>query len=133
MANKAADAFDLRALALTSKTLTELAPTQKQPQPNPGKRLHHARPKAFVKLPYERTLETAGRLGDAPLAVLVEVTYQAFRAHRNQVPLANAALQSVGITRYAKVRALHRLEAEGIIAVNWRGGRRTPLVTLLLA
>ena len=112
---------------LTPKTLAELAPAQKRHgSPKPVKRLHHARPKAFVKLPYERTLETAGRLGDAPLAVLVELTYQAFRARRNQVPLANAALQSVGITRYAKVRALHRLEAEGVIAVNWRGGKENP-------
>jgi hypothetical protein len=60
MANKAADSFDLRALALTSKTLAELAPTQKQPQSKTVKRLHYARPKAFVKLPYERTLAMAG-------------------------------------------------------------------------
>lgn len=130
MANNTSDAFDLGVLALTPERLAELAPTQKQSHPRPRKRLPSAKPEAFVMLPYERTLAAAGRLGDAPLAVLIEIGYRAFKAHRKQVPLANATLQSVGITRYAKLRALRRLEADGMIAVDWRGGRRTPLVTL---
>ena len=84
-----------------------------------------------MKLPYERTLAAAGRLGDAPLAVLIELAYQAFKTHRNVVPLANAALRSVGVSPDAKVRALRRLEANGMVAVDWRGGKKTPLVTLL--
>ena len=128
MADKAADTFDLGALALTPETLAELAEARKQAQP---KRVRPARPEAFVKLPYERTLAAAGRLGNAPLAVLVELAYQAFKRHRSVVPLANAALRSVGVSHDAKVRALRRLEADGMIAVDWRGGRKTPVVTLL--
>ncbi len=131
MANKTADAFDLGALALGPEKLAELASARKQPQPGLRKRLHPSRPEAFVKLPYERTLASAGRLRDAHLAVLVELAYQAFRTHRSQVPLANSALQSVGVSRQAKVRALRRLEADGMVAVDWRGARKTPLVTLL--
>ena len=128
MADKAADTFDLGALALTPETLAELAEARKQAQP---KRVRPARPEAFVKLPYERTLAAAGRLGNAPLAVLVELAYQAFKTHRNVVPLANAALRSVGVSRLAKLRALRQLEASGLVAVDRRGKGRSPLVTLL--
>jgi hypothetical protein len=127
MAGKAEDTSDLRAFALTPKTLAELAEKRKQAQP---KRVRPARFEAFVKLPYEQALGVAGRR-DASLAVLVELAYQAFKMHRNVVPLANAALRSVGVSHDAKVRALRRLEADGMIAVDWRGGRKTPVVTLL--
>jgi hypothetical protein len=89
------------------------------------------RPEAFVMLPYAQTLEVAGRLGGAAAAVMAELAYLAFRAHRSQVILANAALQAVGVSPDAKVRALRRLEAAGMVAVDWRGPGRSPLVTLL--
>ena len=82
-------------------------------------------------LPYERTLAAAGRLGDAPLAVLVELTHRAFKTRQDTVLLANAGLQSVGVSRYAKLRALRRLEAAGMITVTSRGSGKSPLVTLL--
>jgi hypothetical protein len=128
-----ADAFDLGAFTLGPEKLAELASARKQPQLGLRKRVHPTRPEAFVKLPYQRTLAAAGRLRDAHLAVLVELAYQGFKSRRNQVPLANAALQSVGVSRQAKVRALRRLEVDGMIAVDWRGARKTPLVTLLWA
>lgn len=133
MANKTADAFDLGVLALTPKLADQLAAAAKQAQSGPKKRLHKARPGAFVQLPYERTLGAAGRLRDAPLAVLIELAYQAFKTHQNSVLLGNAALRSVGVSPDAKVRALRRLEADGMISVDWRGGKKTPLVTLLWA
>jgi len=120
--------FDLTDFALSPQTLTELAEAKKQAQ---LKRVRPARPEAFVKLPYERTLAAAGGPGDARLAVLVELAYQAFRTHKTVVPLANAALRSVGINREAKRRALCRLEVDGMIAVERRGGGKAPLVTLL--
>lgn len=122
-------AFDLDAYRNKPERAVVMAEARKQLQPRT--RLHPARPEAFVKLPYERTLAAAGRLGDASLAVLVELAYQAFKTHRNVVPLANAALRSVGISPDAKVRALRRLEADEMVSVDWRGGRKTPLVTLL--
>jgi hypothetical protein len=77
-----------------------------------------------------QTLGLAGRLRDAPMAVLVELAYQAFKTHKNPVPLTNAALRSVGIRRDAKLRALRQLEADELIAVEWRG-RKSPLITIL--
>jgi hypothetical protein len=85
----------------------------------------------FVKLPYEQTLVAAGKLGSSELAVLVELAYQAFRTHKTEVPLPNKALRSVGVSPDAKVRTLRRLEATGMVKVDWRGGSKTPLVTLL--
>ena len=37
----------------------------------------------------------------------------------------------LGISHDAKVRALRQLEAEEMVTVDWRGGRKTPHVTLL--
>lgn len=122
-------AFDLDAYRIKPERAVVMAEARKQQQSR--KRLHPGRSEAFVKLPYERTLAAAGRLGDASMAVLIELAYQAFRTHRNVVPLANAALRSVGISPDAKVRALRRLEANGMVSVDWRGGKKTPLVTLL--
>ena len=83
-----------------------------------------------MQLPYEKGLEVAG-WRDASLAVLVELAHRAFKTHQNTVPLANARLQLVGVSPDAKVRALRRLETVGMVAVDWRGGRKTPHVTLL--
>jgi hypothetical protein len=89
-------------------------------------------PIAFVKLPYAATLKAAGLINDAPLAVLVEVAYRSFRDHSNEVRLGNQALSAVGISRFAKRRALQQLKKAGLVKVTWpKGGKRSPLVTLL--
>ena len=128
MADKAADTFDLG--ALPSRPRRSLSWPKRASRHSPSVCVRRG-PKPSCKLPYERTLAAAGRLGDAPLAVLVELAYQAFKTHRNVVPLANAALRSVGVSRLAKVRALRQLEASGLVAVDRRGKGRSPLVTLL--
>jgi hypothetical protein len=84
----------------------------------------------FVKLPYESARIIAGRR-DASMAVLIELAHLRFRRRESVVPLGNAALQSVGVSHDAKVRALRRLEADGLVAVDWRGGKKTPHVRLL--
>jgi len=89
-----------------------------------------SRSEAFVQLPYEKGLEVAG-FGDASMAVLIELAHLAFKTHQSQVLLANAALQAVGVSPDAKVRALRRLEGAGMVGVDWRGPGRSPLVTLL--
>ena len=127
MAKRTDDAFDLDAYRLTPEQAAEIAKAHKQTQP---KRARLAEPEAFVMLPYTQTLAAAGRLGDAPMAVLVELAYQHFKTHRNVIPLGNAAFESVGISHDAKVRALRRLQADGMVSVDWRG-KRTPHVRLL--
>ena len=80
---------------------------------------------------YGRVLAGAGRLRDAPLAVLLVLAHRSFKMHQNTVPLGNKTLQSAGISHDAKVRALRRLEAAGMVSVDWGRGGKTPLVTLL--
>jgi hypothetical protein len=82
-------------------------------------------------LPYEQTLVAAGHLKCAPLAVLIELAYQMFRTKKAEVTLSNSALRSVRISPKAKLRVLRQLEAVGLIEVTWRGGRRSPQVTVL--
>jgi hypothetical protein len=122
--------FDLKAFAVTPEELVDLQ-ARARAQSSERKRGRKAEPEAFVLLPYERTLAAAGRLRDAPMAVLVELAHRAFKTHKNPVLLSNAALAVAGVSHDAKVRSLRRLEAAGLVVVDWRGGKKTPLVTLL--
>ena len=123
------DPFDLDRLTLTPGQIANLAPLQKQPSLTKlRKRNGNA---SFVMLPYEQTLAAAGRLENPILAVLVELTYRRFKTHKNPVPLTNEALAAVGVSRWAKNRALKRLEAAGLVKVTWRRRRTNPLVKIL--
>ena len=122
------DPFDLDQLALTNEQIGNLAPLQKKssstkPKQQKGK-------SKFVILPYEHTLKAAGRGGEATLAVLIELHYRRFKRHQNPVSLPNGVLQSVGISRWQKLRALDRLETMGLVKVISRCGR-SPLVKIL--
>ena len=127
------DPFDLNALALTSEQSAELAPLQRvEAKTTVRKPLPAARRAGrFVLLPYGRTMVAAGRIRCAPLAVLIELSFRLFKANRNAVPLANKALQAVGISPDAKIRALRELERVGLVAVERRGRGRSSLVTIL--
>lgn len=125
------DPFDLAKLKLTPEQIAKLAPFQKQPKSKP--RAPRSRRQAgtrFVQLPYERALAAAGQLGHAPMAVLIEVAYLAFKAHGKPVPIANRALRAVGIDHEAKTRALRQLEKASVVTVIWRGNGRSPLASL---
>lgn len=120
--------FTVDAYKLTPAQAAKLGVPNSQIQPR--KRLHPAKPETFVQLPYKLALTAAARR-DASLAVLIELAHQAFKTHQNVVPLTNAKLKSVGVSPDAKVRALRHLEADGLVSMDWRGGRKTPHVTLL--
>ncbi len=126
------DPFDLAKLKLTPEQIAKLAPFQEQPKSKP--RLPRSRRQAgtrFIQLPYERTLAAAAQLKNAPMAVLIEIGYLAFKAHGKPVPLANKALRTLGVGHHeAKMRALRRLEKAGFVTVVWRGKGRSPLVSL---
>ena len=95
------------------------------------KRSQKNKPDYFVMLPYNEQVLTATGRRDASGAVLMELAYQAFKTHTNKVVLANETLGGAKVSRYAKARALRRLEAAGLILVDWRGAGQSPLVTLL--
>ena len=116
--------FDLNRFKSHRQAGTTTTPKVRTPTPK-------SKDRPFVQLDYERTLVVAGKLQNAHLAVLIELAYQSFKTHRNTVLLPNTRFRSVGISPDAKVRALRQLEAIGMISADWRGGRKTPLVTLL--
>ena len=123
------DPFDLSKMALDADLIAELTPFQKTTAAKPKRR---SRVKArFVMLPYEQTLAAAGPMKCAVLAVLIELAHQMFKTKKSEVMLSNAVLRSVGISHWAKLRALRQLEAAGMIKVTWFGERRSPRVTIL--
>jgi hypothetical protein len=118
---------NLGGLTLSSEQVTDLAPLQKKPSTKQRKRNGKVK---FVMLPYERTLAAAGKVENATLAVLIELTHRRFKRHQNTVLLANQALAAAGISRWSKDRALKRLEVVGLVKVKRRNGR-SPLVKIL--
>jgi hypothetical protein len=124
------DPFDLSKMALDAKLIAELAPFQKTSAAKPKRQSSRVKAE-FVMLPYERTLAAAGGMKCAPLAVLIELAYQRFKTKKSEVVLTNSALRSIGISSKAKLRALHCLEAAGLVKVAWFGERRSPRVTVL--
>jgi hypothetical protein len=50
--------------------------------------------------------------------------------HSKPVTMANAALERIGVDRFAKRRALLELEALGLITMEWRG-KKSPIATVL--
>src|SRR5262245_49444337 len=84
----------------------------------------------FVKVPLWWA-ERAARATNTPKAfVWIWLLHLAWKAKHNTFPLPNEQLQDRRVNRKAKARALHQLEAAGLITVT-RRGRKTPVVTLL--
>jgi hypothetical protein len=89
-----------------------------------------AKPGAIAILPYDARMYAAAARRDASMAVLVELAYLAFQKHSGTVLLSNGRLGEMGVSRYAKARALRLLAADGLVTVDWRG-KKTPRVTIL--
>jgi hypothetical protein len=51
-------------------------------------------------------------------------------SNENRFKVGNDAFARVGITRYTKLKALRQLEAAGLITIELRGERKSPIVTL---
>lgn len=124
--------FDAKELQLTKELQEELFAAQAARAAKEGPRKLKRRTEKgaeFAMLPYGQTLAAAGWMKCAPLAVLIELSYQVFKTHKLEVVLSNSTLRSIGISHWAKNRALRQLEAAGMVAVDWRA-RRSPLVTV---
>jgi DNA-binding transcriptional ArsR family regulator len=121
------DLFDPKALAVDPK-LPALAAAQTKPQ----RLRQRARSTVlFARIPYETGMRLAGQTRNAMLAVLLELDHLVFvRRGRNPVELTNTMMRAIGVSHQAKIRALRKLEAAGMVTIIWRG-RRSPLVTVL--
>jgi hypothetical protein len=63
--------------------------------------------------------------------VLVWLRHRARLTSKPSVAVTNVTMAEYGISRYAKARALCQLEAAGLITVERKGPKKTPVVTLL--
>jgi hypothetical protein len=101
----------------------------------PGMRAREAkrarrRKEAFVMLPLQWAADAA-RATKTPMAmVLILLQYMAWKTKSQTFPLRNALIAQYGVDRYAKYRALRKLEQAGVIRVL-RQNKQASIVTLL--
>jgi len=105
-----------------------------RPEGPPPKKLSkraYGRFNAWVKIPLERGLRLAKQTGNPVLAVLLVLDRAIFEnGGRNPVVLTNALLRQYGISHQSKTRGLRRLEAAGVVSVEWNRDRKVaPIVT----
>ena len=85
---------------------------------------------AFVQVPLD-WFKAAAKATRSPQAfVSVWLLHLAWKANSPTFPVPNGQLEQHGVSRYAKYRALARLERAGLITVD-RRDRKTPIVTLV--
>jgi hypothetical protein len=119
------DVFNLEAFRATP----ELADLAAQPRP--------ARSQPTARQPTERYVqitETGARgfeaLGCPMALVWFEILYRVWKTKQTTIELPNKRLAEMGVSRWAKYRAVDRLERAGWIRVS-RPIRKTPQVTVL--
>jgi hypothetical protein len=116
--------------ALRVSAEAAVAQTAGAPSRGQGKRLKKER-EPFVQLPLERGIMLYRlHLGDAAWAVLMELTYLAFKGE-NPVRLNSGRLKEAGVSQSVRAKALRRLEGAGLIKVEPQGIGKAHLVTLL--
>jgi hypothetical protein len=120
----ASDVFDdLDKLRAATPQLTPKAPTG---SPRRRSRLTET----FARIPHTKGLALHQHdIGSVGWTILLELDRLIFEARgRNPVSLTNHDLRRYGIDRAGKWRALRKLEAAGVIAIEQRG-REAPLIT----
>jgi hypothetical protein len=88
--------------------------------------------RTYAKIPHDRGLKLAKRIGNPALAVLLALEHVIHDAHSNRVKLTNGLLERYGISPQSKARGLRQLAAEGTISVasdGRRGHGGAPMVT----
>jgi hypothetical protein len=98
---------------------------------NPGKPPKQRRrarlERTWAKIPHDRGLELAKRIGSPGFAVLLVLEHAVHWNKSNIVKLTNDLLGQFGISRQSKTRGLRQLEEAGVIEVVWRG-KASPIV-----
>jgi hypothetical protein len=85
----------------------------------------------FARIPHEQAYELARhKLGSPAWLILIELDRLILEGRgRNPVRLVNHNLKRAGVTNHTKTRALHQLEAAGVISVRAPGVGKAPWVT----
>jgi len=84
----------------------------------------------FAKMPLTWSAVGTEALGSRQSFILVWLQYLAWKHKNLTFPVSNVPLARYGINRWMKYRALAKLEAAGLIKVEYGPGRAT-IVTLL--
>ena len=84
----------------------------------------------FVKVPLWFAVEAARATKTPKALVWLRLLHMAWKANSSTFPLPNGKLESEGVSRFAKYRALRELEAAGLIVVERRHGK-APLVSIV--
>jgi hypothetical protein len=116
---------DLKRHALTPERLAQLAATP-TPRTKPAKKSRH-----FVKVPVKWIDQLAKARHIATYRLALYLLYRSWRAGGQMITVPNGALETEGVSRWQKWRALRELERLGLITVECRH-RRSPRVALLL-
>jgi hypothetical protein len=124
-AAKAADPLDVSASQLTPEAVTEHTAIQKAPE----KRSPGQKSERFVLLTAAGT-KGFEALGCSAGLVWFEILYRVWKTKETTIGLPNTSLAEMGVSRFAKYRAVSRLERAGLIDVE-RVPRKTMRVTLL--
>ena len=85
---------------------------------------------SFVQVPLWWAEQAAQATKTPQAMVWLWLLHLSWKEHSPTFTLPNKRLAVRGVTRFAKTRALHRLETAGLIQVSWERGK-SPTVTLL--
>jgi hypothetical protein len=121
------DPFDLENLRLTP----EFAATMGRAA---AVKHEKARPKRsreqFVMVPLAWVERLKGAEGSAIFFVAIHILLQHWKTNGKPVPVSTRTLKSLGVSRWAKWRALRELEMRGLIRIKTRH-KRSPLAVVL--
>ena len=97
--------------------------------PAPRRRINET----FARIPHDRGLALCrAKIGWPAWAILIELDRLMLKSGgRNPVRLWSPRLRGIGVSSYARMRALRQLEAAGAIKVERRGGGLGHFVTHL--
>jgi hypothetical protein len=84
------------------------------------------RAEPFVKVPLWWAAAAARATKGPEILICVELLHRAWKAKGKNFTMPNGK----GVSRKAKCRVLHNLEAAGLIVVEWRA-RKSPRITLV--
>jgi hypothetical protein len=86
---------------------------------------------AFVKVPLWAAALVSEATRSPAVLVWVYILYCAWKAKGQSFTLPNGWLERRGVSRQSKYNIVRRLEAYGLITVEWRP-RKSPLITARL-
>jgi hypothetical protein len=108
------DDFNVDDLKIDGKLLTGKRSAGKRAGRRPTKEY-------FARIPHKRGLALYEHIGGAAWAVLIELDRQIFKTHKNPVRLPNKNLETIGMGRSTKRKALCKLQDAGVITIEQEG------------